>query len=423
MASSTVSAFTDVYKEAWTQDRLAKQFYDENPLLERAEKFSTTVIGKQAQVPIHKGRAGGYSVKSSAGGTLNNADYQKVDQAAYTLSYPYQQVSIETGALNQGTGGNQSVVAQLDLEIEGAINDMKKQAMRQVVGNGDALIAEFTTTTATTPLNLKTPANGGKGYDAIVRGWLVPGQQVDIGTTANEVSVADGYFVTAVSEDETTPTVTVSTTYGGSAASLTTAAGDYISIKDARAATTSNETNGLRNIVSATGALGGLNPATTGEEFWKAAYVDTTTTVLSLDLLMTLRRKVHQKTGTDTGKLWLMSIKQYSVLEQILQNQVRFTNPDSLKAGNASLSWAGGEILQYPDLLDSDVYCITESDLIHITGDRIKKPTWMSDIQGTNTGLIWAQGATNFVDAITYPQQFGVSRRNSHAAAKGLTAA
>ena len=33
--AQTVSNLTDVLKDAWTQDRLAKQFYDDNPVLER----------------------------------------------------------------------------------------------------------------------------------------------------------------------------------------------------------------------------------------------------------------------------------------------------------------------------------------------------------------------------------------------------
>jgi hypothetical protein len=382
---------------------------------------SATVIGKQAQTPIHKGRAGGYSVKGAAGGALNNPDYQKVDQATWTLSYPYQYFSLEASALNQGRGSNVSAADSLDLEVEGAVNDLKKQAMRQSANNGDALIAEFTTTSATTPLNFVTPANGGLGNDAIVRGWLVVGQQVDIGTTSSEASVADGYYIKTVTESDTAPTIAVSTTYGGSAASLTTAAGDYISIKDARSGTTSNEINGLRNIVATSGALGGLNPATANEEFWTAAHVDTSTTTLSTSLLTTLRRKVHQKTGQDSGRLWLASLKQYAILEEILQNQVRFQNPDQLKAGNASLFWNGGEIMQYPDIVDKEVYCVTEEDLLCVHGE-IESPRFMSELQGTNKGLVWSVGNTNFVDAVTWPFQFGVRRRNSHARASGLTA-
>jgi hypothetical protein len=416
--AQTVANFGSVMKDVWTSSKLEKQFYDENPLLDRIEKTSRFTIGQQAQVPIHKGRSGGYSVKSSAGGTLNAADEQKVDQAVYTLSYNYQQVSLETGVLNQGAGGNQSVASAMDLEVTGAIADMRKQVMRQAVSNGDARIANFTTTTATTPLNLDPT---GYGYDAIVRGWIYPGLQVDIGTAANEVLRADGYFITAVSEDATTPTITVSTTDGGSAASLTTASTDFLSIKDARAGTTSNEMNGLRSIAgSNTTVVGGINPATAGEEFWKPAYVDTTTTTISLDLLLTLRRKVEQKTGARSPVI-ATSLDQYANLESLLQNQVRFSNPGKLGVNDATLNVNGVDVLAVNDIPARELYCLNLDDMFILTG-KFSKPTWMSDIEGAGGRLRWAQGATNLVDSVVYALNLGISRRNSMAAAIGLTA-
>lgn len=426
--AQTVANLADVMKEVWSSDRLEKQFYDENPLLDRFERKKFPTIGKQVQVPIHKGRSGGYSVKSAAGGTLNAADEQKVDQALYTLSYHYQQVSIETGALNQADGGAHSIPDSTELEMTGAIADMRKQAMRQAVSNGDALIAQCTTTSNTTPVNLLST---GYGYDALVRGWLYPGLPVDVGTTANEVLRADGHFITAVSEVAATPTITLSTTDGGSAANLTTASTDFISIKDARSGTTSNEMNGLRQIFGSNSlGVGGLDPDNAGEEFWKPAEVVTASagsapygsgaTSVSLDLLRHLRMKIHQKTGSDKGTLIITSIKQYGAVESLLENQVRFTNPDSLSAGNATVKWGGNELLQVPDVPDRELY-VVDPDSIKIATGSISKPTWMSDLEGSGGKLRWAQGATNFVDAVVYPFNLGITRRNGGGAAIGLT--
>jgi hypothetical protein len=411
--AQTVANFTDVLKEVWTQDRLERQFYDENPFLDRLEKTNKYTIGKQAQVPIHKGRAGGTSIFSSAGGTLNAADEQKVDQASYTLSYNWQRVDLQFGVLNQGDGGTHSVAAALDLEVEGAIADQRKSVMRQAVSNGDALIAQCTTGGSGSVCNLLAT---GYGYDAIVRGWLYPELLVDVGTTADEVAISDGVRITAVSEDATTPSITLSTAPTGEDTT------HYVSVANARSGTTSNEMNGLRQIAgSTTAALGGLDPDTAGEEFWKPAQVDSSTTVLSLDLLLTLQRNVFQK-GGKFGTYVLTSPKQLQNIYSQLQSQVRFTGDKQLEAGGVqSVSWNNMAINAFPDVPDRELYMLTIEDFLIVTG-AYSKPTWASDIEGSNKGLTWTQGATNFQDAVVYALNLGVKRRNTHSAATALTA-
>jgi len=51
--ASTVANLASVLKDAWTSQRVQKQFYNENPVLEKVRTFPTTVIGDQAQ---NKGR-------------------------------------------------------------------------------------------------------------------------------------------------------------------------------------------------------------------------------------------------------------------------------------------------------------------------------------------------------------------------------
>jgi hypothetical protein len=67
--AQTVSNLTSVLKDAWTSERLAKQFYNENPVLSRMQELQATTIGLQAQVPIHKSRNGGYTSVAAAGGS------------------------------------------------------------------------------------------------------------------------------------------------------------------------------------------------------------------------------------------------------------------------------------------------------------------------------------------------------------------
>src|SRR5689334_7191104 len=121
--AQTVANLASILKDAWTSDRLAKQFYNKNPVLDWFREVEATMIGQQAQVPIHKYRAGGATSTAAAGGQLNTASNQQTDQATYTLVYLWRQIELEVAALNQGGGGNQSLVAAKDLEIQGAVDD------------------------------------------------------------------------------------------------------------------------------------------------------------------------------------------------------------------------------------------------------------------------------------------------------------
>jgi hypothetical protein len=416
--AQTVANLTDVLKESWTSDVLEKQFYDENPFLDRVEKFEATTIGEKAIVPIHKGRSGGYTSVAAAGGSLNAADEQKVDSAEYTLVYHWFQVNLEAAALAQAAGGDSSVVVAKDLELQGAIADTRKQVMRQVVTNSDGILAACDTGGASTTIELLTDSATSYGYQAIVRGWLYPGLPVDIGTTADTDNLVAGSVITAVKESSTDPDITISD-------SISTVSGtDFVYVANPNSGTAANvEVNGLRSMVgSTTSALGGLDPDNAGEEFWKPAHVDTTTTALSLDLLLTLQLKVAQK-GGKSHSYNLTSLKQQANFYSLLQNQVRFAGEARLGAGNdGGVTWNGMEVHALPDVLDTDWFCLTIEDFCKIVPKGITKPTWASDLEGAGGRLRWGQGTTAFSDAVVMPLQLGMKRRNRSAAAIGLTA-
>ncbi len=415
--AQTVANMAAVLKDVWTSDRVQKQFEDKNQPLGRLESFKGTMIGAQAQVPILAGRSGGYTSVGSAGGNLNPAGQQPVAQATYTLPYHWFQVQIDAAALMQSSDKNTSVIKAKDLEIEQGIENTKHQMTRQFVTNGDGIVASCASGGASTTVQLTPQASEGNtsyGYSAIARNWIFPGAVVDIGTTADTDALATGVTVTAVSGSATAPTFTTGT-------SVTTIAGThFVYIANPNSATLANtEMNGLRQIVNTTGAFGGLNPATAGQEYWAAAQRDTSTTVLSLDLLVGLQRSIKQATGATQQAVWT-SYKQESAYYSLLQNQSRFSGDSGLSAGNVSSpTFNGMPVEAFADILDTDLYCLTLSDLLKVTGSQ-DKPQWASDLQGATTGQLWSAGTTSFVDGLVYPLQLGASRRNSHAACTTL---
>jgi hypothetical protein len=418
--ADTATTLASVLKDAWTSPRLAKQFEDAAGPLKRMEKFEGTMIGAQAQVPIYKYNAGGFTSFGAAGGSFNTYNNVGVDQAIYTLVTLGMPVSIELSAINQaGTDNAQSVISGKMLEIQAGQSELGKQAVRQLVTNGDSIVAQCDTSGGSTTVPLiASPSGSAYGYDALVRRWLHVGSIVDIGTTADTDSLVTATTVTALADSASAPTITVGT-------SITTANGThFVYIANPNSTTAANpETNGLRNLVATTGAVGGINPSTAGQEFWKAAQRDTSTTVLSLDLLLSLQRNVLQQSGQYYTDVWT-SYKQQANLYSLLQNQVRYTGDLAIGAGAVDqVTWNNNKISAYPDILDSDLYVLTLSDFVRVHGS-IDSPTWLSDVFAGGGGqkFQWAQGATNGVDAVVYPYQIGLQRRNTSAAATALTA-
>lgn len=416
--AQTATGLLTVLKEAWTSDRVQRQFLSDDTPLSRLESVKATMIGKQAQTPVLLAGSGAYTSVGASGGLLNTAGQQSVNQAQWTLIYHWFQVEIETSALNQAGGSNaQAIVSAKDLEFEGAIIDTRRQVTRQVVTNGDSIVAQCATAgpSATVSL-LPSPSGSAYGFDALQRFWLHPGARVSVGTTANAQALAANQVISAVGINAGTPTITIP-------ASISTTSGThFVYINNPNSATApSPEMNGLRQMINVSGALGGLNPGTAGQELWQAAARDTGTTVLSLDLLLSLQQGVMQYSGKKHTDVWT-GLKQQKNFYALLQNQVRFASDAGMTAGQVDkVTWNNMQVEAFPAIPDSDWHCLTLSDLCLITGD-ISKPTWASDLEGSGGRGRWKQGATSFVDGVTYPIQVGMQRRNTHASATGLTA-
>jgi hypothetical protein len=223
--------------------------------------------------------------------------------------------------------------------------------------------------------------------------------------------------VTAIADSASAPTITVGT-------SITTANGThFVYIANPNSTTAANpETNGLRNLVNTTGAVGGINPSTAGQEFWKAAQRDTSTTVLSLDLLLTLQQNVLQQSGSYFTDVWTSTS---SSATSTRCSRTRSATPGiwQMGAGNVEADLEQQQdpgVPGHPRLRPlghhaPDFVRVHGSiDSAHLAVGRVR--------QRRGQEFQWAQGATNGVDAIVYPYQVGLQRRNTSAGATALTA-
>jgi hypothetical protein len=397
--AATLTAYNDALKRVYTQDRLESQLYQENPFLDKLGKSSRVSIGEVARVPLHVSRNGGFTVLPGGGGDLNAAGEQGISKAEYSYTHQHQQIQIQGSVLDQASGNANTVADVLETEVSGALDDLRKQITRQLFQDGSAKIVACGTTSSSTTVTL----NATEGVEVLERGWLFPGQLVDIGTAADEDSVANGVTINSVSESG--PSITVS----GSAVS--TSSSNFVSIKNARAGATSYEANGLRNLVSTSASFGGVDPAT--YSWWKAANVDTSTTTLSLEAMLTQEQKINQRGAK--ADFVLTGLKQSRKFYALLQNQVRFAGDAGIGRDGVGAQdipkWNGLEIHRHPDCYDEDMYF---GAFKHLFVVATAKPSWQSDVTGGEI-LSWIQGTDSYGAKLTYRFNLGSNRRNAFA--------
>lgn len=403
---ATLATYDAVLRETWTSKRVVEQLYNENPLLDIIEKRPSTTVGAAALTPIHTSRNGGYTASTTDGGiALNPAGGQGLKQASWQYTRHNMQVGVDESAVDGTSSDVEAVVSVLDFEVTGAMDDLRRHLSRQLFANGDAIITACGVTSASNTVVL----NAVDGAHAIRRGFLHVGALVDIGSAANETSVAADRTITAV--NEATPSITIS------GATVTTASTDFVSWANSRSGATSNEMNGLRNIVSQTATLGGISVAS--EPTWKASMVDNTSQALTVALLNTLDDSIFSATGKEATH-YVTSVKQRSKLYNLLQSQIQFAGDGGLGAGKRSnVQYNGKQVIAVPDCPDPHFYALTVDELFIVqpkTG-----PYWQNEVEGRPNRFVWQQGFSRYVAKFTHPIQLGTQRRNAHSAFTNLT--
>ena len=396
------TGFIAALKEVWISETIEDQIYQGNPLLDALERIKPEAEhGSKAVIDVHVGRSGGYSaVPRTGSSSLNAADAQKIKKAEYTYTHHWFQVELETAVMDESSKSPLAVAKAVEVEMKGATDDIRKQLTRQGFTDGTARIANFEENTTTTTLKLDPDS---LAYDAIRRGWIYPGLKVDIGSAASEASVAADREILEVDKDPAEPSIKIS------GANVSTAGTDFLSIANNRAGEVSNEMDGLPKLVNDEGVVGGINP--TSVPLW-AAPVNDTAQEISLEALYEGQDDVFQETGDEPD--WaLTSSKQYRLIYQQLQAQVRFNGDGNLGAGDKTGLKIGKTLIErQPDCPDRQFWFLTKKDLVAIRGDG---PQWAAQKYGGSSSPVeYVQGTTKVKGALVYRQQMGVKRRNSH---------
>lgn len=396
-----IAAVQDVLKEVWVTDTLESQLYEDTIILDWVEDITdyTDSDGLKASVPLRTGRTAGISARA-VGQALGVAGHQVVDKASYNYTNQYLQVKINGPVVARMKTNRQSCVREIDFEVKNGLADLKRDWVRQLYGDGSAVIAGSLPGGASST----TVLLGADNYYAIERGFLHVGMPVDIGTAANPTLDTGGNVITDIVDSPTAPAIVVTS------ATATTAGSGVSRYGNRTSGSVSNELNGFANLFDDDTTLGDINPASAAH--WKGVKVGNSGTPrpLSIDLAMTLIRRLRQKGSyPDTAVCDLYQEQQYY---NLLQPQVRFAGEGALKAGNTDglqLAKIKKGLVGDPDCNPGKIYAFSKDALMMFSAGPV---AWQNQTTGGDI-LAWEQGYDAFVARAAKYFQIGTDRRCS----------
>jgi hypothetical protein len=126
--------------------------------------------------------------------------------------------------------------------------------------------------------------------------------------------------------------------------------------------------NGLGNIVEASGTVGGINRATTGNEYWRS-YEENTATALTLAQLATGYNSVS--VGNDHPDMVLTTQTLFEKYEALLQPQLRYTDTKTADAGFQNLLFKAAPVV-YDEHCTAGVVYFLNSKYLTLVGHSSK---------------------------------------------------
>jgi len=251
-----------------------------------ADSTGIDFVGNEFRMPLRSSRNQGTGPRSESA-ALPAAGNQGYKYISESLKYFYGLFSI-TGPLLKASDSNEGAFRKaLQAEMEGLTDDLKRHVNIQAFGSGNGVLA-----TVTSGASSATQA-----VDTTI--YFQGGEYVDIyDSTLTTYRGSASVYVTSISRSGLTITLS---------SSVSTTTNDVI-IRASSDSTSSvpnndksNAINGLSNIIDATGALHGLNPATAGEAFWTSTETAAAGAVVGDSLLRGLKDGIGFESGSDEG--------------------------------------------------------------------------------------------------------------------------
>lgn len=321
--ASNIEFYEAILKENYAP-AIAHQVWRKTVALQEFEKTGEYVdlTGRYFYVPLELGLNEGIG----AGGEYDGLPTPTNEIYASAIYYSTQQTGVVQLSLRsmQGSKSKEAAYANIqDVKFESITRNLRMDINRQIFGDGTGKLATVSSSS-------ESSGNTVVAVDSVK--YLRKNMHVDIMQSGGTARVS-GKQILAV--DKANNTFTISgTTLGIVDTDFVTRAGTY-----------GKEIDGFAKIVSATGAVGGVDPATAGYEEWAASYVDTVGGAVSFSLFEKPMREIRNKSGGSVD-LIIASPGVVSAAAAHFESYKRIplsSNTITLPGGYQAVKWSSGE--------------------------------------------------------------------------------
>lgn len=396
MAGATLTTLSNLLKDYYLPP-VVEQLNNQILILQRLEKRDQELYGKQAVVPVHTARSGAVGARAE-GGTLPTPGAQSYARATFDLKYLYGTVQVTGPSMAKTSSEAGSFLQALKSELDGIRNDLSLDVARQMYGDGTGAIGKAIVNTATATVVLTSA-------EPIRKGFFYVNQVLDGGTAANPTASFAGRTVVGI--NVAGPSITLD-------AAVTTAANDLITRQGSGVANGTSEIDaGLAKLVStAANTVGGIDASQAANSYWDNLR-DTSGGALTLDKMMQAYNQQNIAGGNTTALLGSYGLQR--TYFNLLQSQVRYTEPTQLKGGFSSLDFMGKPFIADRLAPFGSLFWLDESYIKVFTN----RDWHFLDEDGHI--LKWVPNQDAWQAVLARYMNMGISRRNVQMVQSGLT--
>lgn len=383
MATQNLAAFDAVLKNYY-RGPIVELLNQETFLIDQVEQTNAndigTFTGRQIIFPVHTSRNRGRGAVSD-GGTLATAGVQGYADGIVPPRYFNQGIEISDMVIEQSQSDVGAFTRAVDSEMEGAMNDLRKDISRMAYGTGDGLLATV------------SAASGPGTTVAVDTGqYIAVGDTVDILTKATGAVKIANTPVTAVSYTGTKDSATqLNATITVGSCTVTTADGVYIS------GDRNQESDGLQNICNVARILHSINSSTL--PVWDSNVISAAQANPSEDLFIQLAQRIRQRAGTKGNGLdwFLTSLGVQRRLAATYTSQKRLNDAkvvDVLGGYSAIMVAAGNKpvpVISDVDAPFGKAFAINKASMAWA---ELARPDWLEAPQGGGGIMFLKDGAT-----------------------------
>jgi hypothetical protein len=149
-----LTTISDILKIDY-QGPVRDQLNNATILLVRVRRSDENFIGKQAYIPLRKGRNVGRGARIESG-TLPTAGNQQYDSAIFNVVYNYGRIQLTGPAISSAKTNAGAFVRAIDSEMRGLMMDLKTSINRQLWHDGSSVLTVCGTTSGSATVNVSS---------------------------------------------------------------------------------------------------------------------------------------------------------------------------------------------------------------------------------------------------------------------------